>query len=367
MNAIENIINRRLFALLRLALWREPQEPTLFEGMDDEAWNAVYKKSVEQGVLAFAFDGVKMLDAELQPSIDVKIQWGYNVENIEKLYKHKVSVATRLAKLYADNGIRTMIMKGLSIARYYPVASHRQFGDIDIFLMGDYEQGNKIIAEMGAKIKYSFFVHSEFTASGVNIENHRWFVNPYVNRCATYVQHALEQLVDGVRPHPTVEQAYAPSAEFDALFLTRHSSWHYARESIHLRELCDWAVFLHNEHDNMNRALAERILRESGLERYASILTDICCKYLGLATDKRLALASADSTLVERVMNDILSYDEMEQAKRGVLATFYHKITKRWARKWCYDEVVPDSFFGNIFYSAKNYLLHPAAIFKAKS
>ena len=117
----------------------------------------------------------------------------------------------------------------------------------------------------------------------------------------------------------------------------------------------------------MNRALAERILRESGLERYASILTDICCKYLGLATNKRLALASADSTLVERVMNDILSYDETEQVKRGVLATFYHKITKRWARKWCYDEVVPDSFFGNIFYSAKNYLLHPAAIFKAKS
>lgn len=367
MSAINHIVNRRLLALLRLALWREAQEPALFDGMDDEAWNAVYNKSVEQGVLALAYDGVRQLPAELQPDIDVRVQWGYNVEHIEKIFAQKTKAATRLVKLYADNGIRTMIMKGVSVARYYPTPAHRQFGDIDIFLMGDYERGNRIVAERGAKVKYSFFVHSEFTVGSTNVENHRWFINPYVNRCATYVQHALEQLADTLHPHPIVEHAYAPSAEFDALFLTRHSSWHYARESIHLRELCDWALFLHYEHDNMDCKEVSRLLQESGLERYAAIVTEIGCRYLGLAETKRIADTKVEPALVERVMEDILTYDEKQQAKRGVITTFWHKITKRWARKWCYDEVVPDGFFENIIYSAKNYILHPKAIFTAQS
>ena len=367
MSAILHIANRRLLALLRLAMWQKPQDEVLFKEMSDEEWNDVYNKSVEQGVLALAYDGVKLLPAELQPGIDVRIQWGFNVEHVEKMFAHKTATASRLVKLYADNNIRTMIMKGVSVARYYPTPAHRQFGDIDIFLMGDYERGNRIVAERGAKVKYSFFVHSEFSVSGVNVENHRWFVNPYVNRCATYVQRALEPLANDLRPHPLVEHAYAPSAEFDALFLSRHSSWHYARESIHLRELCDWALFLHNEYEGMNRELAGRLLRESGLERYVAIVTEIGCKYLGLSNHKCITNCTVEPTLIDRVLEDILTYDESENQKRGVIATFWHKIAKRWARKWCYDEVVPDGFFENIIYSAKNYLLHPGAILKAKS
>ena len=110
-----------------------------------------------------------------------------------------------------------------------------------------------------------------------------------------------------------------------------------------------------------------RLLQESGLERYAAIVTEIGCRYLGLAETKRIADTKVEPALVERVMEDILTYDEKQQAKRGVITTFWHKITKRWARKWCYDEVVPDGFFENIIYSAKNYILHPKAIFTAQS
>ncbi|MBQ7856616.1 MAG: nucleotidyltransferase family protein [Alistipes sp.] len=364
---ITNIIEERLLALVRIALWQSDVPVTLFDGMNDSEWEAVYNKSVEQGVLAVAFDGVKTLPARLQPTLDVKVQWGFNVQYIEKVYNRQLDTATRLTALYAKHGIRTMILKGLTNAANYPTPAHRQFGDIDIYLMGDYERGNKIIEERGIKIKHDYFVHTEFSLGGINVENHHVFVNHTVNRTGRYVQQRLSELAPDSRSHPTVAGAVAPSAEFDALFLTRHSSWHYSRECIRLRDLCDWAMFLYRNSATMEKEAAVRMLAECDMERYASILTDICHNYLGLPAEYTLPFSAHYPALVERVIHDILTFDNPEKHNNiNFVKAFVWKIRNRLSRKWCYDEVVVDSFWGNIGYSIKNYLRHPFEILRAK-
>ena len=67
----KSIIEERLLALVRIALWQSDESVSLFDGMSDNEWRAVYEKSVEQGVLAVAFDGARALPAELQPALDV--------------------------------------------------------------------------------------------------------------------------------------------------------------------------------------------------------------------------------------------------------------------------------------------------------
>lgn len=362
---INDITEKRLFTLLRLALWRRDENTGIFDGITEAEWSEIYAAALAQGVLAIAFDGAMMLPEEVQPDLDNKIQWGYNVEHIENVYRHQIDTASKLTRLFADNGIRTMIMKGISVARYYPVPSHRQFGDIDVYLMGDYAKGNEIIAAKGIPIKYEYFVHSEFRFNGVNVENHELFVNADVNKTGAYVQRELSRLASDVRPHPVVEGAFVPSPEFDALFLTRHATWHYARECIRLRDLCDWALFLHHETNGMDKSEVIRMLRESGLERYASIITSICRKYLGL--DKTLPFAAEYGELSERVKNDIMTFENPDKFKNiGFFRVIYRKLQNRINRKWCYDLVVPDSYYGNILYSIKNYLTAPLGIFKAK-
>ena len=364
MNPTNDLTENRLFLLLRLALWQRNEETTLFDGITPAEWNDIYALALAQGVFAIAFDGACMLPKELQPDLDCKIQWGYNVKHIEKGVAHQSGVASTIVRLFADNDIRTMIMKGISIAGYYPIPAHRQFGDVDIYLMGDYAKGNALIAAKGARIRYDYFVHSEFVVNGINIENHETFVNARVNRTGAYVEKELEQMVADVRPHPLIDKAYAPSPEFNALFLTRHATWHYARECIRLRDLCDWAVFLHHEADNMDIDRVMRNLRESDLERYASIVTEICRKYLGL--DKQLPFSAEYHDLAEQVKNDILTFETPDKLRHlGIVSVFMHKIRNRIGRKWCYDLVVPDSFWGNIFYSLRTYLSRPLEIFRA--
>lgn len=365
MATISSITKQRLFALLRLALVDIDYPRTHFDHMSDSKWQDIYNAALEQGVLAFAYDGIRKLDEDHQPNLEIKIQWAYNVSYIEKLSKKQLSTAQKVVDTFTKQGINTLILKGLSLAALYPEPEHRQSGDIDIYLMGDFERGNEIVKSKGINVKYDYFVHSEFVVDGVNIENHRYFVNPDVNSTGRYIERVLEQMVAHSTDHPTVEGALIPSAEFTALFLARHSSWHYAREGIKLRDICDWGVFLNHYRDSLECNIVMEHLENSGLARYASIITTIAEQILGI----KLPLEFTDRyiELSERVLKDILSFENSEKhTEMNFLRAFMFKIRNRFARKWCYDKVVPDSYWGNIWYSIKGYITNPRAIKKAK-
>ena len=364
MTKIQITTENRIFALLRTALFNSEANCTLFECMSTEEWQQIYTLAATQGVLAFVYDGVKCLPESLQPGLDVRVQWAYNVSHIEKIYEHQMAVASLVVNTFAKNDIRTLILKGLSNAHLYPKPSHRQSGDIDIYLMGDFERGNEIIRQKGVKVKHDYFVHSEFVVKGINIANHLHFVNPNVNSTGRYINEELLQLSANSLPHPTVAGALIPSATFTALFLLRHSSWHFARESIKLRDLCDWAIFISCCGDQIDIERLMEMLRISGLECYASILTTLAVKYLGVTSP--LTFAESYDSLSERVKDDILTFDAGKSGKRGVIGTFIGKIRNRKSRKWCYDLVVPDEYMGNIWFSIRGYLQNPLAIFKAK-
>ena len=364
MAKIEQKTESRIFSLLRTALLGTPADTTLFSDMNTEEWQQIYRLATDQGVLAFTYDGVKLLPESLQPSLDIRIQWAYNVDHIEKLYAHQKAVAEKVVGFFAKNSIKTLILKGLSNSHLYLKPSHRQSGDIDIYLMGDFERGNELIRQKGVKVKLEYFVHSEFYVKGVNIENHLHFVNPNVNRTGRYVNDKLTALADSSLPHPIVEGALIPSATFSALFLLRHSSWHYARESVKLRDICDWAMFLKNGCTDIDIDLTLQMLRECGLYRYAAILTTIAERYLGISSP--IAFDGDYAAISERVKDDILTFDAKKRERRGIVATFIGKITNRISRRWCYKYVVPDGYMDNILYSIKGYLRNPLAIFKAK-
>lgn len=365
MHTVTPILERCLFSLLRAGIGVERVESELFEGFTPSQWSQLYEISLEQGVMGFVYDGAMQLPSDLQPDIDNKVQWAFNVEHVEKLYKNRLSNAQRLTKLYADNGINMMIMKGLSLAANYPTPARREFGDIDIYLFGDYKRGNEIISNMGVSVKYDFFVHSEFMLGSTNVENHHYFVNPDVNGYAKRTQRILEGLVSAAVPHTTVDGAYMPSADFDFLFLLRHSSWHFARESIRLRDICDWAMFLRNRGGQVDKEMALKNLEATGLGRYAAILNALSLKYLNIAAP--FEIMQADEKSVERVKEDIFTFDNPEKHNNvGFIKAFFWKIHNRIERQWCYGNIVPDSYFGNIGYSILNYLKHPLAIFKAK-
>ena len=122
-----------LFALLRTSLHETVPELSYFEGATKEDWMQCYRLASAQGVLALAWDGVMKLPVALMPPLQVKISWATNVEAYEKNHARYCRVAAEVSRLYAEHGIKTMFLKGVGFSAFYPVPSHREGGDIDIY------------------------------------------------------------------------------------------------------------------------------------------------------------------------------------------------------------------------------------------
>lgn len=57
---------------------------------------------------------------------------------------------------------------------------------------------------------------------------------------------------------------YMPSANFNALFLTAHAMNHFLYESIKVRHVLDWALFIKTEHDNVDWTIFRPIVQIAG-------------------------------------------------------------------------------------------------------
>jgi hypothetical protein len=128
---------------------------------DRISWSTVYQLSAEQGVLALVWDEVERLQREgviapeQMPDKALKLQWALRAKKIKHRYHQQRQWAAELAEAFAARGVRTNVLKGLSISGYYPVPELRECGDLDCFLSAtapdgsfvcQYDEGNEILS-----------------------------------------------------------------------------------------------------------------------------------------------------------------------------------------------------------------------------
>ena len=189
-----------LCALCRSAMWQQPCDLDLSPGISDEQWQRIYMNSVRHGVLALALDGVMRLPKELQPEFNTRIKWGYNAEVIAKRYNAQKATAEKLAAIFAEKGIRTMVMKGIGLSLYYPLPRQRPFGDIDIYLFGEQKRGDEIA---GSALIY-FLEQRGALRFGADLAAHSIGIAVgravFVNGYKTLGFHSGEVRIDGILP-----------------------------------------------------------------------------------------------------------------------------------------------------------------------
>ncbi len=293
-----------LFLLLRLGLDERSSVGKHIDKQSDKQWNELFRYSLQQGVLALVWDGIRQLPEELQPPRELRLRWAYNVEQIERRYEKQRRRASELAEIYAEAGVRTAVLKGFAISMLYPVPEHRPCGDLDCFLFGDYERGNRLAETAGATVRRDFYKHSHLVFRGLTVENHQFCTAVRGSRRAKAFERHLQQLLVRQPLRPIFDTSLlAPSADFNALFLTKHALSHFLTEGISLRHLCDWAVFVDREGARVDWDAFRTVAAEHHLLRFAEILSDLAVRYLGVAANP---LPADVALLADRVMSSIL-------------------------------------------------------------
>ncbi len=274
------------FALLRASLHERETETAPFRDCTDEEWRQCHRLAVDQGVMALAWDGVTKLPADLQPPLAVKLAWAVAVERYEKRYVHYCRAVDELSRFYAHHGIAVMQMKGVGLSTLYPVPSHREGGDIDIYTysadknrMSDKEAN--LLADDLMRRKYVDVdtkrtpKHSLFFYKGVPVENHKTFLNVELSRTAAQAEKVLRRHLN---PQPTVlgsGQVLTPSPPFNLLFVAFHAAQHYGN-GMTLHHLCDWACLLKHYGPQLPEGVADRHFL-----RFVAALTLLSDRLLG--------------------------------------------------------------------------------------
>lgn len=79
-------------------------------------------------------------------------QWFGQTELQRDQYQFVWDVACKLDKLWSTEGIHAIVLKGRSIAKYYPVPSHRYSCDLDVYIGQGWERACELLEGKGGRL-----------------------------------------------------------------------------------------------------------------------------------------------------------------------------------------------------------------------
>lgn len=347
-----------LLVLLRAALGNDiSKAEELFSTSIPINWAEIYRYAAQQGVLAIAWDGINALynsgklSAEQMPARALKLQWALSSEKLAARYRQQREVLKRLATVYAKEGIRLTVLKGYGLSLCYPIAEHRECGDIDIWLDGEQQRADDILRQrFNIDIDVDKHHHTVFHIDGVMIENHYDFLNVHAHTSNRDIERELKQRVSINAEAINIDDAtiYLPNVDCHALFLIRHAAAHFAAAEIVLRHIIDWAMFVKRYHDKMDWVWLYDVCRRHNMDRFLDVQNIIAIEVFGIDASYFPAITRRES-LEKRIFNDIISpefSEKMPQHGRLRIAIFKLRrwMANRWKHRLVYRENLVHTF-----------------------
>ncbi len=289
----ESIINscqgQVLFFLLQTVFNNKKSTPPLGVVVN---WRDLFDTACNQGVAAIALDGIQYLfedDCELVKELDrienksVKYDWLGQTLSIEQSYCGQESSAKELSNLLYNQGIRTIVLKGFSFSTLYPRPNHRPSNDLDCYLCGRFEDGNRIMEEMGIPVNNKDYRHSSFSFKGLHVENHKICTTVRGRKQRKAFERYLRGLLEN-EPTTAYSDSFLeiPCPLFNSLYFLQHAQRHFLRESITLRYVCDWAMIIKSCDNTLKSEEFWRIAKENSLDEFAFSMTRIARYVCGI-------------------------------------------------------------------------------------
>ena len=275
--------------LLRAGLWGTPVDVSLFDA--DTNWTELYQLAKAQTVTAILLDGIQTLPTECRPPRALYLQWCSDMLVIEEK-NHKLNrELANVVELARQIGACPVLVKGQGVAQCYRVPLHRQPGDIDLYIGNEkFGQLNQCLRTEAVAEKEESYRHTTLQWHDITVENHRVLIclsSPFKNR-------KLQQLIKQWHSQPELlrivniegSPTYMPPLEFDVAYVLLHATLHFLNEGIGMRHVCDWMCLLHAHAEQLNKPLANALLKEFGLIRAARLFGAIAVEYFGLPANE---------------------------------------------------------------------------------
>lgn len=221
----------------------------------------------------------------------------YNIKHQTKLmmlnYYQIEQFTRRIADLFDANNISYILLKGISLAAFYPVPEYRQLGDVDIYINGKemFNRANALLLANGYTKDDEISDHHQGylykvpqTGRTMILELHYRIVGLYqyapVNKIVddVFASGAFTPIMQKVndRSYPVL-----PPTEY-TFYMIHHMLKHYLYSGFGIRLLCDFSFYLEYNYADIDFAKIHTWCEESKILHLYEIILETCRIYLGL-------------------------------------------------------------------------------------
>ena len=335
-------MNSSFFLLLRAAIGTEP---CYRRSLTSDEWRALYRVCVVQGVTAVVFDFVKTLPKSEAPNMALLMEWLSAATAVEQTMRRMQITAEEFAEEMERREIPVVVLKGLAFAQYYKNPLHRECGDLDCYMMGKKEAGDLAALELGGTMEEAGYKHSHLLFKGLTIENHRFFTDFDNTPTGMLTEQVLGELIQEEQTYIGDSKLSCPSANFNALFLLKHTQGHFIDEGIRMRHVLDWALFLRAKQEEVDWSKVLPMLETTRTAQFAGVMTAIAVRSLSIEVlnrGLRTLASNAEQKMVKAVLADIMG----EQPPIYVNGLWHKtkRILRRFRRMWKYRSLASESY-----------------------
>ncbi len=188
-----------------------------------------------------------------------------------------------------------VILKGTSVAKYYPYPDYRMMGDIDIMTRReDLETACEQLMEAGYNVEKSLNREISLVKNQIVVELHRRFAT--LNDPAK-AKRLDDLIIENINPSHVLPDP------INGLVVLEHISQHM-EGGLGLRQIIDWMMFVDKCLPDEKWPEFQKLVDEIGLEQLAVVTTRMCELYLGLS--HREWCAGADENLCRQLMDYVI-------------------------------------------------------------
>jgi len=352
-----------LFNLVKISLWPDQDEEILLSGITQLNWEEIISFASRQGVLGVSLDGFsggkKFTDQLPTLPKDQQIRWELSLKSQEARNKRQREAIKELVVLFKENGMEMLLLKGIGLSENYPIPSHRECGDIDIYLYGDCEKGNQIMEALGIVVDKQGSKHDNFFFKGIPVENHKTFLDLTSGKINQQLEEHLhkiltEQGFNTIRIDDT--EVRIPTPDFTAIFLTRHDITHFVASGLVLRYLCDLGLFFTRNASTINFSQFFKILEETSQLGLFSAFMNLAQKHLGMPVNSIPALPY-DENLSDKILQDTINIPKKipseDLAKWWIVRRKLVGAFHLFRMKWKYDLMDKGFFYRRLLFSVQ--------------
>lgn len=244
----------------------------------EKEWEGALRMAQEQTLTGVLMSALEKLPKEQHPSQILLLQW-LGIGQIVVDHSTKLAKASQeVIKYFHENGFACHILKGSSVARYYPVPLRRASGDVDVWLDGTrdeiYDFARKF--DKDGKLYGVNYQHIHFhLIDDVHIEVHIWpsyLSSPLRN-------HRLQKFCNLHRPTMETDM---PSLAFDRVYILLHAFQHFSGHGVGLRQLMDYYYVLLQGFTEEERKDSVYWITKLGMKRFAEGLMWVFQRVFGM-------------------------------------------------------------------------------------